>query len=262
MEVQNSNKTIKGLTIESKQLNLLLDDHPYFQLGLMEKSRRYRDENHIDSIKLARKCAILFPDRALLYSYLHETKESDSTISTESAELKTEIKQEERDPIPSIEVKEESDSTQEKTYSSLEKEYLREVIDQSIQLEASQYSLEEKEETKSEKLTIQKRVLSFSEWIGGDEEQPISTQSDIIDQFIQEAPQIGKASSTTFYSPSEKGKESISEDSLLYSETLASIFVQQGNIELAIKAYRYLMLKNPQKSIYFADLIKKLEENN
>ena len=60
----------------------------------------------------------------------------------------------------------------------------------------------------------------------------------------------------------EKGKESLSDTSLLYSETLASIFAEQGNKILAIKAYRNLMLKNPQKSVYFADLIKKLEENN
>ncbi len=153
-----------------------------------------------------------------------------------------------------------------KNYASLEKEYIKEAIDQSIQIEASHYSIESIENSEEEnKVDLrdkdESKILSFSEWIGGDNQLSSSFQSDLIDQFIQEKPQINKLTDKTFYSPIEKGKQSLSEESLLYSETLASIFVKQGNSELAIKAYRYLMSKNPQKSIYFADLIKKLEEN-
>ena len=270
MEVQQSNKTIKGLTIESNQLNLLLKDHPYFQLGLMEKSRRYRDENHIDSLKLARKCAILFPDRALLYSYLHENKETEAeaiiAVKDNPPEFSIENEGQIKSPEKNTAERESPISSSDKKYASLEKEYIKEAIDHSIQIEASNYSIESVDNSKDENKVIlgekdESKILSFSEWIGGDKQLSTSFQSEIIDQFIQEKPQISKLSDKTFYSPIEKGKQSLSEESLLYSETLASIFVKQGNSELAIKAYRYLMLKNPQKSIYFADLIKKLEEN-
>lgn len=269
MEVQQSNKTIKGLSIESHQLNLLLKDHPYFQLGLMEKSRRYRDENHIDSLKLARKCAILFPDRALLYSYLHENNETEVeaivSIEDNSPEISIENEEQHESADKGAPEQESPISSSDKDTAFLEKEYIKEAIDQSIRIEASNYSIESNDNSRGEikvdlKEKDESRVLSFSEWIGGDKQQSTSFQSDIIEQFIQEKPQISKLSDKTFYSPIEKGKQSLSEESLLYSETLASIFVKQGNSELAIKAYRYLMSKNPQKSIYFADLIKKLEE--
>lgn len=274
---------IPGLRINFDQLENVLTDHPYFQLGLMEKSRRLQKTNHIDSLKTLRKCAILFPNRSLLYSFLHENnleeKEADKNIVKEVVEVK---KSEDVAPIPIVtphtentflkdpafEMKEEKVEEKVSKHVKLEKDYLIEAVNQSIQIEAAKYSLEEslKEEVPVIKKEIKEdplKVLSFSEWIGAKEaskEFNIESQNKLIDRFIQESPQISKLTDTSFYSPTEKGKQSISDESLPFSETLASIYVKQGNKALAIKAYRYLMLKNPQKSVYFADLIKKLEE--
>jgi hypothetical protein len=274
---------IPGLKINFDQLENVLTDHPYFQLGLMEKSRRLQKINHIDSLKTLRKCAILFPSRSLLYSFLHENNveenEEDKNIVKEILEVpKSEDSVSIATPPidntflkdPSFEVKEEKIVQRDSKHPALEKDYLIEAVNQSIQIEASNYSLEEslKEDSSALKKEIKEdplKVLSFSEWIGAkaiSKEFPIESQNKLIDKFIQESPQISKLTDTSFYSPIEKGKQSISEESLPFSETLASIYVQQGNKALAIKAYRYLMLKNPQKSVYFADLIKKLEENN
>jgi hypothetical protein len=46
----------------------------------------------------------------------------------------------------------------------------------------------------------------------------------------------------------------------MISETLARIYAQQGNIPKAIDAYKRLSLKIPEKSSYFAALIKDLED--
>ena len=49
------------------------------------------------------------------------------------------------------------------------------------------------------------------------------------------------------------------------TETLARVYLEQKNYKKAIQAYKILILKNPEKSGFFADQIRaieKLQENN
>ncbi len=46
------------------------------------------------------------------------------------------------------------------------------------------------------------------------------------------------------------------------SEQLASIYLAQGLTGQAVEIYRKLSLLNPEKSIYFAELIRRIENNN
>ncbi len=48
----------------------------------------------------------------------------------------------------------------------------------------------------------------------------------------------------------------------MVSEELAEVYLQQGLKSEAIATYRKLSLLNPEKSIYFAELIAKIESNN
>jgi hypothetical protein len=47
---------------------------------------------------------------------------------------------------------------------------------------------------------------------------------------------------------------------MIVSETLAKIYYQQKKYSLCIDTYRQLSLVNPEKSTYFASLIKKIEK--
>lgn len=69
-----------------------------------------------------------------------------------------------------------------------------------------------------------------------------------------------KNTKTAFFSPTQKAKESLQEDSLPVSETLAKIYALQGNFPKAIEAYSQLSLKYPEKKIFFAIRIKELEK--
>ncbi len=93
--------------------------------------------------------------------------------------------------------------------------------------------------------------------------------SQIIDKFIKEDPKISTPKKTSkkesvdrpeMYNPLKKAKESINDAQLPVSETLAKIFVVQGNFPKAIFAYQQLMLIFPEKKTFFAKQIKELEQ--
>lgn len=83
----------------------------------------------------------------------------------------------------------------------------------------------------------------------------------LIDKFIEDAPRI-RAQKNTFYSPVNMAKKSVQESDEFITETLARIYVKQGNIPKAIRAYQKLSLKFPEKTTYFAALIEELKRTS
>lgn len=256
-----------------KQLDRLLKYHPYFQIGLAAKSKYLKAEQHIDYVKTSRKTAVIFPDRAKLYQFLNQPElikakrvgkdESEEAVNllpdhTAQNSIHTEEHEDQNDP----ENKKSDSITTDIPITDLEENYLVEAINQSIQLEASVYSIEDELKREEDPVVDKDEILSFSEWLTGKKNiTPDRIHVNLIDEFIAENPVISPVQKKEFYSPVEKGKESISDSNLPISETLAAIFADQGNKEMAIKGYEKLMLKNPKKSAYFAALIKKIKES-
>ena len=110
---------------------------------------------------------------------------------------------------------------------------------------------------------------SFMDWISIVQAKKINRSENtnshkIIDVFLQTQPKISKNKKQSFFKPSETAKKSILENQDLITETLAKVYKKQKHYEKAILAYQKLSLKYPQKSSYFADqikLINQLKEN-
>jgi hypothetical protein len=81
---------------------------------------------------------------------------------------------------------------------------------------------------------------------------------DLIDKFIAERPKITPNENQS--PPIDVKKASKIDANELMTETLAKVYLEQEKYKKAIQAYRILSLKYPEKSGFFADLIKAVEK--
>lgn len=91
----------------------------------------------------------------------------------------------------------------------------------------------------------------------------IKKQQSVIEKFIQNEPKIqpvkGVLNDIRDFDP-EHMPDKKPDPGMIVSETLANIYYQQKKYALSIETYRKLSLVYPEKSAYFASLIKKIEK--
>ena len=123
---------------------------------------------------------------------------------------------------------------------------------------------------------------SFQEWLQLSRTQPIDRSIEnnsktfedsmeeerkkkaaLIDKFIETNPKIAPIKPGT--APAPQFELNSSDNTHLMTETLARVYLEQKKYQKAIQAYEILILKYPEKSIFFADRIKDikiLQQNN
>jgi tetratricopeptide (TPR) repeat protein len=117
-------------------------------------------------------------------------------------------------------------------------------------------------EEKKEKLTVQETKLDENSNLDLKKNIEKSKKNAIIDQFLEANPKISPAQKSDIVTP--KIIETPDRTHLM-TETLAKVYLEQKKYDKAIQAFQILILKNPEKSVYFADRIKDikiLQQNN
>ncbi|MCU0370359.1 MAG: hypothetical protein MUC31_03000 [Bacteroidales bacterium] len=221
-------------------LQQLALDYPYFQTARMlylmnlKILRDYRFEQEL------RQVAAFVADRARLRDWLVNLDEPEHSGSGPGHPEKF------LHPLPGkMQLDNHLKSIEEQIKASLDeielkKSRLRELIEEKMAITGDQDSDTEEQHDKKDEFAM----------------RPLP-KDDLLEEFIRQK-QNQSQNRVTFFNPEESARRSIEENDGVLSETLARLVAAQGKKEKAIKIYQQLMMKNPQKSSYFAAQIEKL----
>lgn len=251
---------------QTTELEVILSEFPYFQsAGAIRLKGLYNQNSFRYNLEL-KKLASQTTDRSVLFDFI--TSENFGTKKKDIHEIEvidTEI-------VPAVWI-----STEEKLEQSLIVSIKSAEAEVEIPVEVAEIQTEETTGKPIEFSTEDK--FSFNQWLQLTKAKPIvretetdkkeeiqsekSKKMELIDKFIESNPKIIPDKNAPL---SNSVIEAQSQDSsTLMTETLARVYLEQKKYQKAIDAYEILILKYPEKSLFFADRIeniKKLQQNN
>lgn len=266
---------LNGAAAES--LNDILDSFPYFVPARMLQLKALEQENSFRYNGQLKKTAAYVPDRTVLFDFItkasivpqapieqrpEEVVDAPTANETPPAERQLEDVLEEPEENTEIEeaIREAGDAEPvigrplkfDRSERHSFAQWLKLTSMKPIERETESAdpaveqanSTEEFPETEVEEPTGDKR--------------PISRQ-DLIDRFLAESPRMSPPQKMAL-GKGNIARASLEEDDSLMTETLARVYTEQGLYDKAIKAYRLLSLKYPEKSGYFADRINEIND--
>lgn len=263
---------------QTMELERILSEFPYFQsVGAIRLKGLYNQNSFRYNLEL-KKLASQTTDRSVLFDFItsdrfyggvsHGFFEKKSKDIHEIEVIDTEI-------VPATWI-----STEEKLQQSIItsiKSSQAEVVEELLPIKP-----EEQLEIGKPLEFLNSDKLSFAQWLEITKAKPIVREKlveetkeekpritderlkkiEIIDKFIETNPKIIASKDAPVNSVLDiKPLDS----STLMTETLAKVYLEQKKYQKAIDAYEILILKYPEKSVFFADRIeniKKLQQNN
>ncbi|WP_029033193.1 hypothetical protein [Salinimicrobium terrae] len=262
---------------QTKALREILQKYPYFQAARAVRLKGLKNVNSLHYNKELKVAAAHTADRGVLFDFITSSEFNQNEIADS-------IKKQEQQQ-KDLETRKPAEGIQEDENLSLDKALKMKVKESEQVFDPELFSRREADKRSSAEdnsLEIGKPLSfnrnenhSFSEWLKlasakpinregltSEEQEVKSRKFELIEEFISKNPRI---------TPSKTAKKAdLAEDGLtapesLMTETLARVYLEQKNYKKAVQAYKILILKNPEKSGFFADQIRaieKLQENN
>ncbi len=232
MDAKRLNELIDQYDPLNKKIALeflsISEEYPYFQLPYFYHTKSLKEQGSDQYEKFLNKLALKTLDRSVLKKSMEVEFKPNNSIETTNQIIETNS--------PEIEEKTEEVFSNE----SLEKKEIN-----NLKLSFVEWIKFTDENT----INVEKKVLE-------DKKSPLQDKLSIINQFIENDPKI---------SPVKKSENTISQIKFddytddLMTETLAKVLVKQKKYKKAIRAYKILSLKYPEKNVLFATQIEKIK---
>jgi len=266
---------------QTREIEKVLADAPYFQAARAIRLKGLKEHQEFSYNDALKKTAAYTADRSILFEFITSTEFNQNQIAKQIRDQEERLKQitvyepEEVHGRRSIDINEaikmkQSESERVMDPALFERPEQPETIEDPESNDA--------EESSEEKLGIGKPLEfdgkeshSFSEWLKLTKAQPVereenkleetdetrSRKFELIEEFISKNPKIkpGKIANKV-----NLAEQSTTAPESLMTETLAKVYLEQKNYKKAIQAYKILILKNPEKSGFFADQIRAIEK--
>lgn len=262
--VENSIKNIAQIIdfpekTSDKDLNFLFDlsiKHSYSGICYLIIAKIIKAQNRTGLDNILKSAALRSNNRTQLFNIINsESKEdknySNKLINTESQN--SENKDIEKTPENFIENNEDQIFLQNNIYNNLiSNELVNEIENSTSKInEEEQISIKVDSETE----------FTFERWLYKSSPKEKSNKERNVDEILKSLEERKSLKERKqFFSASDSAKKSLEENHTMDTETLAEVYVKQGNYPKAIAIYEQLMLSIPEKKLLFASRIKYINQ--
>ncbi len=266
---------------QTRELEKILIKAPYFQAARAIRLKGLKEYEELSYNSALKKTAAYTTDRSILFDFISSRDFNQNQIAKQIREQEERLKQ--------ITVYEEEEVFGKRSIDineaiKMKRSESERVMDPALFERPQKSEIEEKTEAEQEvaskdELSLghalefdQKESHSFSEWLKLTRAKPVEREEEnkeseseehrqrkfeLIEEFISKNPKIKPAKISSKSNLAEQG---LTAPESLMTETLARVYLEQKNYKKAIQAYKILILKNPEKSGFFADQIRAIEK--
>jgi tetratricopeptide (TPR) repeat protein len=266
---------------QTREIEKILVKAPYFQAARAIRLKGLKEHQEFSYNDALKKTAAYTTDRSILFEFITSEEFNQNQIAKQIRDQEERLKEmvvyepEVVHGRRSIDINEAIKMKQSESERVLDPA----LFERPVHSEQEEAPKKIENEAAEDKLGLGKPLEfdgkeshSFSEWLKLTKAQPIEREDEeieddnsnsrlrkfeLIEEFISKNPKIKPGKTPN---KANLAEQSITGPESLMTETLAKVYLEQKNYKKAIQAYKILILKNPEKSGFFADQIRAIEK--